>query len=57
MLELNRMGGLKQVKEQMSNLMNLQLQNYDAQMRGDKVQEISLHRFDYFLIIITIISS
>ena len=44
MLELYRMVGLKQVKESMSNLMNLQLQNYDALMRGDQAQEISLHR-------------
>lgn len=44
MLELYRMVGLKQVKENMTNLMNLQLQNYDSLMRGDQAQEISLHR-------------
>ena len=44
MAQLMSMIGLKQVKETVSNLMNLQLQNYDAEMRGEPIQLISLHR-------------
>ena len=32
------------VKEAMKNFMNLQLQNYDAEMRGETIQVVSLHR-------------
>jgi thiol-disulfide isomerase/thioredoxin/AAA+ superfamily predicted ATPase len=42
--ELNAMIGLKSVKEAVQSLMNLQLQNFDAKMRGENVQRISLHR-------------
>lgn len=45
--ELNKMTGLKLVKEKIMNLMSLQLQNYDAEMRGEKIQLISLHRVFY----------
>jgi len=44
MAQIMSMVGLKQVKETVMNLMNLQLQNYDAEMRGEPVQLISLHR-------------
>jgi hypothetical protein len=44
MMQLMSMIGLKQVKETVTNLMNLQLQNYDAEMRGEQIQLISLHR-------------
>lgn len=47
MRELNSMIGLIMVKESMRNLMNLQLQNFDAEMRGEKIQLISLHRVFY----------
>ena len=43
-IELKRMVGLRLVKENIYNFMNLALQNYDAEMRGEKPQEISLHR-------------
>jgi SpoVK/Ycf46/Vps4 family AAA+-type ATPase len=44
MAQLMSMIGLKQVKDTVKNLMNLQLQNYDAEMRGEQIQVISLHR-------------
>jgi len=44
MRELMGMVGLARVKETVSNLMNLQLQNFDAEMRGEPIQLISLHR-------------
>ena len=42
--QLTSMVGLHRVKEQMRNLINLQLQNFDSELRGDKPQLISLHR-------------
>lgn len=42
--ELASMVGLNSVKEQVKNMMNLQLQNHDAEMRGESIQLISLHR-------------
>ena len=42
--QLMSMVGLHRVKEQMKSLINLQLQNFDSEMRGDKPQLISLHR-------------
>jgi hypothetical protein len=47
MAELDAMVGLHAVKKKLKNLMNLQLQNYDAKMRGEKIQRISLHRVFY----------
>jgi hypothetical protein len=47
MSELGSMIGLRLVKEAMRNMMNLQLQNFDAEMRGEKIQLISLHRVFY----------
>jgi hypothetical protein len=44
MKELDAMIGLTKVKKRLSELMHLQLQNYDNEMRGDKTQHISLHR-------------
>ena len=43
-IELKAMVGLRLVKESIYNIINLALQNYDAEMRGDPIQEISLHR-------------
>ena len=43
-IELKSLIGLKQVKESIFNIMNLALQNYDAELRGEPVQEISFHR-------------
>ncbi len=42
--ELGAMVGLKKVKETLTGLLHLQLQNYDNEIRGDRVQRISLHR-------------
>lgn len=42
--QLMCMVGLQKVKQQMKSLINLQLQNFDSEMRGDKPQYISLHR-------------
>lgn len=44
-IELKSMIGLKQVKESIFNIMNLALQNWDAELRGETPQEISFHRF------------
>ena len=42
--ELNSMIGLEKVKTALKGLMNLQLQNYDNEMRGERIQRISLNR-------------
>jgi len=42
--ELNAMVGLATVKATVRSFMNLQLQNYDAEMRNERVQQVSLHR-------------
>lgn len=47
MVELESMVGLHAVKTKLKNLMTLQLQNYDAKMRGERIQRISLHRVFY----------
>lgn len=44
MLQLSSMVGLRRVKRALGELMHLQLQNWDAEMRGEGVQQISLHR-------------
>jgi hypothetical protein len=45
--ELDSMIGLRHVKQAVHGLMELQLQNYDREMRGEKREEISLHRVFY----------
>lgn len=45
--ELDQMTGLAKVKTAVHGLMELQLQNYDREMRGDIVEQISLHRVFY----------
>ena len=42
--ELDSMVGLKLVKSAVNGLMQLQLQNYDREIRGERREEISLHR-------------
>ena len=42
--KLMSMHGLGSVKKSVTELMTLQLQNYDAELRGDRIQTISLHR-------------
>jgi len=42
--ELDMMIGLERVKEKVRGLMHLQLANYDNELRGEKIQMISLHR-------------
>eukprot|EP01036_Dinobryon_divergens_P035951 gene35952-46693_t len=42
--ELDAMIGLKAVKSAIRGLMELQLQNYDREVRGGKIEQISLHR-------------
>jgi hypothetical protein len=42
--DLDRMVGLRQVKAVVDDMMALQLQNWEAEMRGEPVQEISLNR-------------
>ena len=44
MAELNKMVGLARVKGRMASLMNLQLINFDKEMRGEKPLLVSLHR-------------
>ena len=44
MKELGALIGLEKVKEAMRGLMQLQLQNYDNEISGERVQYISLHR-------------
>ena len=42
--ELMGMLGLKAAKEMMTDLLNIQLQNYDSEMEGKRTKKISLHR-------------
>jgi len=41
---LMKMHGLKAVKRAVTELLTLQLQNYEAELRGERVQQVSLHR-------------
>ncbi len=44
LMELNSLIGLQKVKDAVQGLMYLQLQNFDNEMKGEKVKLISLHR-------------
>jgi SpoVK/Ycf46/Vps4 family AAA+-type ATPase len=44
LMELDTMAGLDAVKRAVRGLMQLQLQNYDREMRGEDIERISLHR-------------
>ena len=42
--KIQQMVGLTMVKDKMKGIVDLQLQNYEAEMRNEKTTEISLHR-------------